>query len=165
MKTKKAYIDTNIYVYAILHHPVFGDKAERVVRDAVKGRFEAYGSLFVAIEILGALSKINVNKASIATEAYLQLDIRLLGIDPLTVKAATIINRLTGVKYDSIHAALMFLNNIDTVITNDEKDWKQISSKAHEILDEFEVYGLESEISRIHVVTTNTYKKWVENMA
>ncbi|RLE60245.1 MAG: hypothetical protein DRJ35_03835 [Thermoprotei archaeon] len=165
MKTKTAYIDTNIFVYAILHHPVFGNEAERIVRDAVRGRFEAYGSLLVAIELLGALSKINVNKASIATEAYLQLDVRLLGIDHLTVKVATIINRLTGIKYDSVHAALMFLNNIDTIITNDEKDWKQVTSKAREILDELKVYGVEPEISKIHVVTTNTYKKWVENMA
>ena len=40
---------------------------------------------------------------------------------------AAIINEVVNVRYDSVHAALVILNDIPTVITNDLDDWIRIS--------------------------------------
>ncbi|HIE32917.1 MAG TPA: hypothetical protein EYP81_02550 [Thermodesulfobacteriaceae bacterium] len=77
----RVYIDTNIYVYAILHHPVYGESCAEILRDIGRGIYEAYGSTLVAIELLGALSKIDARVARRALEDYLSLDIRMLGVD------------------------------------------------------------------------------------
>ncbi len=55
----KAYIDINIYVYAIIHHPVYERLCAEILKDIDRGIYEAYGSILVALEVLSSLSKIS----------------------------------------------------------------------------------------------------------
>ncbi len=160
----KAYIDTNIFVYAILHHPGYGELCAEILRDIEKKIFEAHGSHFVALELLGSLSRISPHIARRAVEDYLSVDMTLLDIDIEAIRLASMINEEVNVKYDAVHAALMLLNNIPVVITNDVDDWERISKNFAKIVDKAKREGYLISIDKIEVVTPYNYKKWKNAM-
>ena len=123
----KACVDTNIYVYAIIHHPVFGDLCFTILRKMEKGFFEGYGSLMVAIELLGSLSKINTKIARKAVELYFSLNVNILPLNEEVLNLASVINQVVNVKNDSIHTAIVMLNKIPVVVTNDLDNWLKLS--------------------------------------
>ncbi len=156
----KAYIDTNIYVYAILHHPVYGESCAEILRDIDRRVYEVYGSILVTLELLGSLSKINPHIARRATEDYLSLDITLLNINEDVIRLAAIINEIVNVRYDSIHASLILLNNIPIIITNDLDDWYRISRNIDRILEIMRKEGYTTTISKLRVIPPRKYKEW-----
>gem|GEM_PF-397393 len=161
----KAYIDTNIYVYAILHHPVYGEVCSNIIRDIGRGLYEAHGSHMVAIELLGSLSRIDPSLARKAVELYLSS--RHVVIHELSedvIHLASIINELTNVRYDSVHAAVMLLNSIQVVISNDRDDWLRLLSKYDAIKEKVgrETYVKLPEV--LSLVTPNEYREWVKNL-
>jgi len=160
----KTYIDTNIFVYAILHHPKYGELCAEILKDIEKKIFETYGSLLVAIELLGSLSRINPYIARRAVEDYLSIDMILLNVNREAIRLASIINEKINVKYDAVHAALMLLNNIPVIITNDINDWKRISRNFTKIIDKVEEEYAVS-INKIDVITPYNYKKWKNSIA
>ena len=106
---------------------MYGGLCAEILRDINKGVYEAYGSILVALELLGSLSKISPHIARRAVEDYLLLKVRLLDINEDAIRLAAIINEVVNVRYDSIHASLMLLNSIPVVVTNDLDDWRKIS--------------------------------------
>ena len=84
-----------------------------------EGVFEGYGSLMVAIELLGSSSKINTKIARKAVELYFSLNVNILPLNEEVLNLASVINQVVNVKYDSIHAAIVMLNKIPVVVTND----------------------------------------------
>jgi len=124
MKTS-AYIDTNIYIYVALKHVDYFKKCKAILRDASGGKVSAYGSLFVATEILGSISKIDPYIAQEALKAYLSMAIHNLEITYESLQLSALINTVVNIGYDSIHAAVMILNGIDSIVTNDIDDWKR----------------------------------------
>ena len=156
----RIYIDTNIYVYAILHHPRYGSLCAEILRDIDRKVFEAYGSIFVALELLGSLSRISPHIARRAVEDYLSIDMILLGMSKEVVRLASIINEEVNIKYDAVHAALMLLNDISTIITNDVDDWEKIRKEFAKITERIKEEGYTTSINKIDVVTPDNYKKW-----
>ncbi len=159
----RVYIDTNIYVYAIIHHPVYGEPCAEILRDIGKGLYEVYGSTLVAIELLGALSKIDSSIARRAVEDYLSLGINILEVNEDVIRLATIVNELTSIRYDSIHVALVLLNNIPVVITNDLDDWLKVSKNMHRIVEKIEEEGYTTMINELQVVPPKRYREWRKN--
>ncbi len=156
----KAYIDTNIYVYAIIHHPMYGELCAEILKDTDKGIYEAYGSTLVALELLGALSKINPHAARRAIEDYLSLKLTLLNINEDIIRLAAIINEVVNIKYDSLHAALMLLNNISTIITNDLDDWYRVSKNLGKILEKVKREGYMITVNNLQIISPKEYRKW-----
>jgi len=120
----RAYIDTNIFIYAIFHHSQYGKACERILcerilYDANKYNLEGYGSYLVAIELLGSISKVDPKVASSAVKDYLAMNIKLLEINEIILSIAGLINTIVNIRYDAIHLALMMVNGIDLIITND----------------------------------------------
>ncbi len=153
MKTRtRVYIDTNIYVYAILHHPVYGKPCAEILKDIARGIYEAYGSVLVAIELLGSLSRIDPVIARRALENYLALDITLLDVDWEALRLAAIINEVVNVRYDAIHAALVLLSNIPVVITNDLDDWSKVSRNLDKIKERMREEEYKTKVDRLQVV-------------
>ena len=153
-------MDTNIYLYAILHHPQYGQVCAEVLRDLGRGLFDAYGSTLVAIELLGSLSKIDPHIARRALEDYMALPITILELDEAVLMAATLINEVVNVRYDAIHAALMALNGISNIITNDLDDWTRVARHFQDIIDRLRAEGYDVPISTIEVISPDTYVSW-----
>jgi predicted nucleic acid-binding protein len=111
-----------------LAHPVYGKPCKHVIDDIQNQKIKAYCSFLVPIELIGSLAKIDPERAPIALNAFFSLPIKMLQIDEQVLQDAAVITRQSGVRYDSIHAACMRRNSLDTVITEDITDWKRIKS-------------------------------------
>ncbi len=154
-----AYIDTNIFIYAIFHHHEYGSICDRVLYDVQEGRIDGHGSYLVAIELLGAISKIDPLIAWNATKYYLAMNIKLHDLNPLVLSVAGLINTVINVRYDAIHLALMILNNVDTIITNDLDDWIRISENFDKISERLDAENYKIGIQRVKVISPNQYEK------
>lgn len=158
MRTK-AYIDTNIFVYAVIRHPRYGDTCSRVLRDLGR-RFEAHGSHMVALELLGSLAKINTSIARRAVRLYLALDMPIHTINEEILHMASLINKTINIGYDSIHAAIMIANEIPAIITNDLDDWPKLASRYRRVRETLEKEGYTVDLEDIEIVSPDTYGDW-----
>jgi len=126
LKRKRAYIDTNIFIYVAINNPDYFKQCRKVLEDLVNGDYEGYGSELVVFELFGSLSKINPIAAYEAVTYYLDLPIKILKTDRSVFQIAREISKESQTSYDAIHAALMMKNNINTIITEDLNDWLRI---------------------------------------
>lgn len=80
------------------------------------------------------------------------------------LRVAGIINETVNVRYDSVHAAIMILNNVDTIITNDLDDWHRLAKfyevLARKILSE----GFRTSCPKIEVVSPQHYHSWLSTL-
>jgi predicted nucleic acid-binding protein len=120
------YVDTNIFDYSALAHPVYGKACKLIIDDIQNEKIEAYCSFLVPIELLGSLARIDREKAAIAVAAFFSLPINMIQIDEWILQDAATIMIDSGISYDSIHAACMRRQGLDKIITEDTKDWKKI---------------------------------------
>ena len=120
------YVDTNIFVYSALAHPVYGKCCKQIIDDIQNEKIEAYCGFLVPIELIGSLAKIDDAKVSIALDSFFSLPIRMIQIDESILQNAAKIMLESRVTYDSIHAACMGRQRLDTIITEDVTDWKKI---------------------------------------
>jgi len=126
LKGKRVYIDTNVFIYVALKSKDFYDACYKVLDMLVSGEFEGFGSHLVLFELFGSLSKVNAKAAYEAVNSYLNLPITVLEINRDTFSYAREIAELSGVTYDSIHAALVAQNGIEVVVTEDVSDRSKI---------------------------------------
>jgi predicted nucleic acid-binding protein len=119
------YIGTNIFIYSALAHPVYGESCKQIVDDIQNQKIKAYCSFLVPIELLGALSRINPQKAGLALQAFFSLPINMLVVDEQVMQEAAKLTGESGVGYDSVHAACMCLKGLDKIVTEDAGDWKK----------------------------------------
>jgi hypothetical protein len=89
-------------VCVALNNVRYFEKCKHILKDALDGKLLAYGSLFVAIEILGSLSKIDPRMAQEALKACLSMPVRHLEITSEVLQLAALINTVTNIRYDSI---------------------------------------------------------------
>jgi len=153
----RAYIDTNVFIYAIVHHPKYGEDCMKVLRDVMSGKLEGCGSLLVAVELLGAISRIKPEAVSRAVNAYFSLVPHIFGLSEEAVKLACLIDEVTGIGHDSLHLAIMLLNNVDTVITFDTDDWAKAVQSFDEIRSRVQREGIRLPFREIRVVTPSEY--------
>ena len=160
IKTGKVYVDTNIYIYAILKHPEFGGSCATILRDIASNAFEAVGSQLVAIEILGSLASIDPVVARKATNDYVKSSISSLDITYEVLDFAGFINEKLNIRYDAVHAAVMLLNGISTIITNDVDDWGKFQKGFKKLLDLLKEKGFPVMPPSFEVVTPEGYVSW-----
>lgn len=122
------YVDTNIFVYSALAHPVYGKACKQIVDDIQNGKIEACCGFLVPVELLGSLAGIEVKRAAVAVAAFFSLPMEMIQIDEHIVRDAVSIMLESGVSYDSVHAACMKRRGVDTIITEDVKDWSRIKN-------------------------------------
>jgi len=122
------YIDTNIFDYAALAHPVYGKACKHIIDDIQNKKIKACCSFLVPIELLGSLARIDTEKAAIAVAAFFSLPISMIQIDEWVLQEAASIMLDSGMSYDSVHAACMRREGLETIITEDTTDWKKIKN-------------------------------------
>ncbi len=161
MKTK-VYIDTNIFVYAILHHPEYGEKCSNIIRDIKQYHYEPHGSLMVAIELLGSLSRISPSIAKKAVNLYLSIEQLVMhSVSEDVVQLASLINDVVNIKYDSIHAAIMILNDIPVIISNDTDDWLKLIDNYGKVREYIEEKMYIKTPRKIELITPSDYSQWI----
>ncbi len=122
------YIDTNIFDYSALAHPIYGRACKHIIDDIQNEKIKAYCSFLVPIELLGSLAHIDKEKAAIAVAAFFSLPISMIQINEWVLQDAASIMLESGISYDSVHAACMRRQGLDTIITEDIKDWKKVKN-------------------------------------
>jgi len=120
------YIDTNIFIYSALANPTYGKACKQIIDDIESQKIKAYCGFLVPIELLGALARIDSDKAALAVDAFFSLPISMIPIDEKILILAAKLTSESGVSYDCVHAACMRSKGVDTVITEDAKDWRKI---------------------------------------
>ncbi|MCW4000103.1 MAG: type II toxin-antitoxin system VapC family toxin [Candidatus Bathyarchaeota archaeon] len=120
------YVDTNIFVYSALAHPLYGETCKRIIDDIQNLKIKAFCGFLVPIELLGALARIDPEKAAVAVEAFFSLPINMIPIDEDIMQNAAKLTLESGVSYDCVHAACMHNKGLETIITEDATDWKKI---------------------------------------
>ncbi len=126
LKGKRVYIDTNVFIYVALKHPQYYENCYTVLNMLVSREFAGYGSHLVVFELFGALSKISVEAAYEAVNAYLDMPIQILELNRKTFDYAREIAALSRTTYDALHAALVAQNGVEIVVTEDIEDWSRI---------------------------------------
>jgi predicted nucleic acid-binding protein len=122
------YIDTNIFVYSALAHPVYGKPCKQIIDDIQNQKIKAYSGFLVPIELLGSIARMNPGKAALAIEAFFSLPMNMILIDEQILQNAAKLTFKSGVSYDSVHAACMQSKGLDSIITEDVTDWKKIKN-------------------------------------
>ena len=122
------YVDTNVFDYSALAHPVYGKACKHIIEDIQNKLIDAHCGFLVPIELLGSLARIDAKKASVALAAFFSLPITMIRIDERVLEDAAKIMLESGVSYDSIHAACMIRQGLDTIITEDISDWRKIEN-------------------------------------
>ena len=120
------YIDTNIFVYSALAHPIYGKSCKKIIDDIQNEKIKAFCGFLVPIELLGSLARLDPQKAATAVNAFFSLPINMIQIDEGILEGAAGILIKSNVSYDSIHAACMQRKGLQTIITEDFSDWKRI---------------------------------------
>jgi len=152
-----AYIDTNIYVYVALRNRMYYEKCKSMLYDVTLGKIKAYGSPMVAIELLGSLSRIDAVLAREALKAYLAMPILNLEVTQESLLFASLINTVINIGYDSIHASLILLNNVNSVITNDTDDWMKLKKNLPRLMIEARNQGFTVRAETLEILTPDTY--------
>ena len=121
------YLDTNVIVYAIENHPKYGNSCKKLLLEIESGKLKVSSSIFVLVELIGALNKINKlllneKKAAVSIEeninAVLSYPIVWHDLNFITIRKASEYeyNIRTA---DYMHIATMQLNGIEKIISAD----------------------------------------------
>ncbi len=127
LRGKRVYIDTNVFIYVALKHPQYYESCRAVLEMLLRREFVGYGSHLVVFELFAALSRISVEAAYEAVNAYLDLPIHVLELGRETLDYAKEIAALSGTTYDAMHAALVAQNGVEIVVTEDVGNWSRIA--------------------------------------
>lgn len=121
-------MDTNVLVYAVEHHPIYGPPCERIVRDIESGRLEALCSKLVLVEFVHVLVRLNrgldkrhgVFDVPKLTEALLSLVQNWADLDDMVVKRASQYTAKVNPP-DYFHLATMELHGSAEVLSADRE--------------------------------------------
>jgi predicted nucleic acid-binding protein len=123
---KTVYIDTNIFDYVILRNETYGEACKVILED-ISNNIEAVCSFQVPIELLGSISEIDPVLAYEGLQGFFSFKIRIVEISQRLLLSAASISNQTGISgYDAVHVAAMKQEGLDTIITENYKDFKKI---------------------------------------
>jgi len=118
----KAYIDSNVFLYAILSEDKIGDKAREIISKIKNGDYKAYTSVLTIDELLwNAKKEISREKSADIAKDFLSL-INLECLDANKEIILTSIEIYKNEKLDprdAIHLASMRAKNIKKIISSD----------------------------------------------
>lgn len=117
------YIDTNIWVYAIIAHPKYGEKCKQILKKIEAKKLKAAISTQVLGEVAGVLyNKYKVKDTTSQLNAILSYPIDIYIVHPDTIRVAAEYARDYGITpCDGIHIALAAENNITDIISADKE--------------------------------------------
>tara|TARA_Y100000310_G_scaffold330441_1_gene402067 strand:+ start:1028 stop:1429 length:402 start_codon:yes stop_codon:yes gene_type:complete len=124
---EKVYLDSNIFIYAILDKFEKGNRARKFLRKVNNGEIDAYTSCLTYDEVLWIVKK-NKTKEDVlnASKSFLHLGIKLLPVNIETLwSAQDIISIYNLDPRDAIHVAVCINNNIKN-FSSEDKDFDKV---------------------------------------
>jgi len=117
------YIDTNIWIYAMIAHPKYGEKCREILKKIEDKRLKAAISTQVLGEVAGVLySKYKVKDTTSQLNAVLSYPIEIYIVYPDAIRVAAEYAREYGITpYDGIHIALAVEHNVRDIISADKE--------------------------------------------
>lgn len=117
------YIDTNVWVYAMIAHPKYGEKCKEILKKIEEENLEAAISTQVLGEVAGVLySKYKVKDTTSQLNAVLSYPIDIYIIHPDVIRVAAEYARDYDITpYDGIHIALAIEHNVRDIISADKE--------------------------------------------
>ena len=117
------YIDTNIWIYAIIAHPRYGVRCKEILKKIEDRRLKAAISNQVLSEIVGVLySKYKVKDTTSQLNAVLSYPIEIYLVHPDAIRVAAEYARDYNITpYDGIHIALAVEYNVRDMISADKE--------------------------------------------
>lgn len=121
------FIDSNVFFYAKILDREYGESCAKILRRIERGELKAVTSTLAIIELANALKKYGLSEeVKTVIDAVFSLDISVLEIDPLDVRAASqIFDEYRISPYDCVHAAVMKKAGVTQIISAD-KDFDKI---------------------------------------
>mgnify|MGYP001087336850 CR=1 FL=1 len=117
------YIDTNIWVYAILAHHKYGKRCGEILKELEVGQLKAVISTQVIAELAGVLySQYGVRDTTGYIDAVLSYPLDIYLVYPDTIRAACEYARSYRIlPYDGIHIALAVEHGLKKVLSADKE--------------------------------------------
>ncbi len=123
---KQVYIDTNIFDYVVLHDTKYGSACKKILDD-IGTKFSGICSMQVPVEIIGSIAAADKSIVADALTDFMSLDLKLIPVsNEILSEAARLVSKEKLDGYDSIHVATMKTNGIDTIITENYEDFKNV---------------------------------------
>src|SRR3989344_8560872 len=121
-KTKEAYIDSNVFIYAAIQEKGIGEASIRILKDIISGKLNAFTSVLTFDEVFWKIKRL----ASAADALERTHDLLIFpNLTFLDVKLETIATAHKIIKQfgldprDSIHAACCLLEGVSIIISED----------------------------------------------
>ncbi len=115
------YIDSNVFVYAILNTEEIGEKARSLLQRIQQGDEKAETSALTFDEVFWAIKKIDFEAALEAAQALLNFpNLEIVSVDrDLSLSALQIIKEYHLDPRDAIHAATAIAGKAEVVVSTD----------------------------------------------
>ena len=117
----RAFVDSNIFIYAIQAHPAFGKKCRQIIQDIEAGKISAFSSSLNLGEI-GEVVARHYGRAE-AVKAVSLVSALPMGIEPVSkeniIDANSIFSKYNINFSDAVVVSVMREKFIDTILTND----------------------------------------------
>jgi len=117
----RAFIDSNIFIYAAQAHPKFGNACKNIVKDIEARKIEATTSVLNIAEVAEVVDR-NVNRkaATQVVELLLSMPMDIEGVvKEHEIDALSIFSSSKANYFDTVFISIMKEKFIDTIITND----------------------------------------------
>lgn len=117
----RAFVDSNIFIYAAQAHPKFGKACKQIVEDIESRKIEAATSVLNIAETAEVIDRNVGRKASVSVvELLLALPMDIEDVvKEHEVDALSIFSSSKANYFDAVFAAVMREKFIDTIVTND----------------------------------------------
>ena len=120
-KMRRAFVDSNIFVYAAQSHPKFGAACKKIIEDIESGKLDAVTSVInitESVEVIERNSNRQIALAALELLLALPMDIEDV-VKEHEVGAISIFSTSKANYSDAVFVAVMKEKFIDTIITND----------------------------------------------
>ena len=117
----RAFIDSNIFIYAAQAHPEFGEACKKIIQDIESRRIQATTTVLNIAEVAEFIDRNENRKAAInVIELLLALPMNIEDVvKEHEVDALSVFSTSKANYFDTVFVAVMKEKFIDTIITND----------------------------------------------
>lgn len=118
----RAYIDSNIFVYAIFAHPTLGKTCKVILDDLQAGSLQGVVSTLVPTEVMSVVVEHAPSKAGVVVISIYSLPLIIVEVSQDILLSASEVALKFGLSgYDAIHVATSLKSNAGIIISNDDE--------------------------------------------
>lgn len=117
------YVDTNVWIYAAIAHPEYGQRCKAILEQIEKGELEAVISVQVLSEVAGVLyQQYRVKDLTKHVTAILSYPMEIVDVTPdIVLRAAEYSRDYNILPYDGIHVASALSSLVTEILSADKE--------------------------------------------